>query len=98
MVANKKKTVKKKNTIRMLFLGLGSIVIIITMTLTIGKYWVDIFYKYPQEKNLLFYPTLLRNIYKKAIFYHKYKRLYGQKKTHHQLVSAVDDVCGKLTS
>ena len=36
----------------MLFLGLGSIAIIITMTLTIGKYWVDIFDKYKEKREL----------------------------------------------
>ncbi len=37
---------------RFLFLGIGSIAIIIVMTLSIGKYWVEIFDKY-QEKNEL---------------------------------------------
>ena len=36
----------------MLLLGLGSIAIIITMTLTIGKYWVDIFDKYKEKQEL----------------------------------------------
>ena len=52
IVASKKKAVKKKRTRRMLFLGLGSIAIIITMTLTIGKYWVDIFDKYKEKQEL----------------------------------------------
>ena len=51
-MANKKKTVKMKRTRRMLLLGLGSIAIIITMTLTIGKYWVDIFDKYKEKQEL----------------------------------------------
>ena len=36
----------------MLVLGLGSIAIIITMTLTIGKYWVDIYDKYKEKREL----------------------------------------------
>ena len=51
-MANKKKTVKMKRTRRMLLLGLGSIAIIITMTLSIGKYWVDIFDKYKEKQEL----------------------------------------------
>lgn len=52
MVANKKKNSKKVRNRRMLLLGLGSLAIIITMTLTIGKYWVEIIDKY-KEKNEL---------------------------------------------
>lgn len=52
MVANRKKNGKKKRNRRMLFLGLGSIAIIITMTLTIGKYWVEIFDKYKEKQEL----------------------------------------------
>lgn len=51
-MANKKKTVKMKRTRRILLLGLGSVAIIITMTLTIGKYWVDIFDKYREKQEL----------------------------------------------
>lgn len=36
----------------MLVLGLSSIFIIVAMTFTIGKYWVEIFEKY-QEKKIL---------------------------------------------
>lgn len=36
----------------MLFLGIGSITIIIVMTLSIGKYWVEIFNKYQEKKEL----------------------------------------------
>ena len=36
----------------MIILGLGSIAIIITMTLTIGKYWVDIYDKYKEKQEL----------------------------------------------
>lgn len=52
MVARRKKSGKVKRNRRMLLLGFGSIVIIITMTFTIGKYWIDIIDKY-KEKNLL---------------------------------------------
>jgi len=45
-----KKTKKARR--RFFFLGIGSIVIIVGTTLSIGKYWVDIFDKY-QEKNEL---------------------------------------------
>lgn len=36
----------------MLLLGLGSIAIIITMTFTIGKYWVEIIDKYKEKSEL----------------------------------------------
>ena len=42
----------KKARRRFFFLGIGSIAIIVGTTLSIGKYWVDIFDKY-QEKNEL---------------------------------------------
>lgn len=51
-MANRKKNSKKKRNRRMLLLGLGSIAIIITMTLTIGKYWVEIFDKYKEKQEL----------------------------------------------
>ena len=41
-----------KRNRRMLLLGLGSIAIIITMTFTIGKYWVEIFDKYKEKQEL----------------------------------------------
>lgn len=37
---------------RMLFLGFSSILIIFVMTFTIGKYWVEIFDKYKEKKDL----------------------------------------------
>lgn len=52
MVASRKKSVKVKRNRRMLLLGFGSIVIIITMTFTIGKYWIDIIDKYKEKKVL----------------------------------------------
>lgn len=43
---------KKKKRRRMLVLGLTSIIIIVTMTFTIGKYWVSIYEKYQEKKEL----------------------------------------------
>ncbi len=50
MVAKNSSRVKARR--RILFLGLGSMVIIFAMTFTIGKYWIEIFDKY-QEKKVL---------------------------------------------
>lgn len=52
MVASKKKKNKKKKLRRLLFLGLGSVAIIVMMTLTIGKYWVEIIDKYKEKQKL----------------------------------------------
>lgn len=49
-MAKKKSRAKARR--RMLVLGLTSIFIIVAMTFTIGKYWVEIFEKY-QEKKIL---------------------------------------------
>ena len=49
-MAKKKSKVKAKR--RMLFLGLTSIIIICAMTFTIGKYWVEIYDKYQENKKL----------------------------------------------
>ena len=49
-MAKKKK--KSKARRRMLFLGLTSIIIICAMTFTIGKYWVEIYEKYQEKKDL----------------------------------------------
>lgn len=43
---------KVKKTRRVLFLGVGSLVVIIATTFTIGKYWVEIFDKYQEKKEL----------------------------------------------
>ena len=51
-MTNKKKKVKTKRNSSLLFLGLGSVAIIITMTLSIGGYWVEIFDKYKEKKEL----------------------------------------------
>ena len=45
-----KKEVKRKR--RMLLLGLGSIAVIVTMTFTIGKYWIEIIDKYKEKHQL----------------------------------------------
>lgn len=47
-----KKTNKRKQARRILFLGLTSVFIIFVTTYTIGKYWFEIFEKY-QEKDML---------------------------------------------
>ena len=36
----------------MILLGLGSLAIIVTLTLTIGKYWIEIIEKYNEKKEL----------------------------------------------
>lgn len=43
---------KVKKTRRVLFLGIGSLVVIVVTTFTIGKYWVEIFEKYQEKKEL----------------------------------------------
>lgn len=47
-----KKKVKKKQTRRFFLLGLGSIAIIVVTTVTIGKYWVEIYDKYKEKERL----------------------------------------------
>ena len=49
-MANKHSKVKTRR--RLFILGFSSIMIIIVMTFTIGKYWIEIFDKY-QEKKIL---------------------------------------------
>ena len=55
-----KSTSRKKARRRMILLGLTSIVIIFVMTFTIGKYWVEIFEKYQEKKELDKELTLLK--------------------------------------
>ena len=43
---------RKKARRRMLFLGFSSILVIFVMTFAIGKYWVEIFEKYQEKKEL----------------------------------------------
>lgn len=52
MVMANKKISKKKRNRRMVFLWFGSIAVIVTMTFTIGKYWVEIFDKYKEKSEL----------------------------------------------
>ena len=54
------KTSKKKARRRMIFLGLTSIIVIFVMTFTIGKYWVEIYEKYQEKKELEKELTLLK--------------------------------------
>ena len=49
-MAKKNSTVKARR--RMLFLGFGCIVIIVVMTFSISKLWVEIIDRYRQEKEL----------------------------------------------
>lgn len=51
-MAKNKKTNKLKKKRRMLFLGLSSCVIIVAMTFTIGRYWIEIYEKYQEKKQL----------------------------------------------
>jgi len=43
---------KKKLKRRMMILGVSSLIIIVTVSVTIGKYWVTIFEKYKEKKQL----------------------------------------------
>ena len=43
---------KTKSRRRMLFLGLTSIIVIVATTFTIGKYWIEIYDKYQEQKKL----------------------------------------------
>lgn len=51
-MANRKKKKEVKRKRRMLLLGLGSIAIIVVMTFTIGKYWIEIIDKYKEKSQL----------------------------------------------
>ena len=55
-----KRKKKKKARRRMILLGLSSIAVIFVMTFTIGKYWVEIFEKYQEKKELDKELTLLK--------------------------------------
>lgn len=50
MAKKRKKT--KKSVKRILLLGLSSLAIIIGTTYTIGKYWIEIYDKYQEKKEL----------------------------------------------
>lgn len=43
---------KKKLKRRMMILGVSSLIIIVTVSVTIGKYWITIFEKYQEKKQL----------------------------------------------
>jgi cell division protein DivIC len=47
-----KKNSKKKSKRRIFILGFSSVFIIVATTFTIGKYWVEIFEKYQEKKDL----------------------------------------------
>lgn len=47
-----KSKAKTKSRRRLLFLGLTSIIVIVATTFTIGKYWVEIYNKYQEQKKL----------------------------------------------
>ena len=47
-----KKSYQRKRKKRMLFLGLTSVMMICAVTFTIGKYWVEIYSKYQEKKEL----------------------------------------------
>ena len=49
MAKSKAKTKRRR---RMLFLGLSSVVVIGFTTFTIGKYWLEIYDKYQEKKDL----------------------------------------------
>lgn len=48
----RKKCKDKKKKKRMFFLGITSLAIIIGTTYTIGKYWIEIYDKYQEKKEL----------------------------------------------
>ena len=49
MRKNKSKVKKRR---RILFLGFSSVAVIVIMTFTVGKYWIEIFDKYREKKDL----------------------------------------------
>ena len=55
-----KNSSRRKTRRRMLLLGLSSVIVIFVMTFTIGKYWVEIFEKYQEKKELDKELTLLK--------------------------------------
>ena len=52
MMAKGKKRKSKKARRRLVFLGLSSVAIIVVTTFSIGHYWVEIFAKYQEKKEL----------------------------------------------
>lgn len=51
-MARKKNSNARKRNRRMLLLGIGSMAVIITMTFTIGGYWLEIIDKYKEKHEL----------------------------------------------
>lgn len=49
MAKTKTKTKRRR---RMLFLGLSSVIVIVATTFTIGKYWIEIYDKYQEKRQL----------------------------------------------
>lgn len=49
MAKSKTKTKRRR---RMLFLGLSSVIVIVATTFTIGKYWIEIYDKYQEKRQL----------------------------------------------
>ena len=62
MAKSKAKTKRRR---RMLFLGLSSVIVIGFTTFTIGKYWLEIYDKYQEKKDLEEELISLRNKEKK---------------------------------
>ena len=52
VVSLQKKKKDKKKRKRLFFLGITSLLIIIGTTYTIGKYWIEIYDKYKEKKEL----------------------------------------------
>ena len=57
MAKNRKRTKSRR---RILLLGFTSLAIIFTTTFTIGKYWIEIFEKYKEKKELEIELTALK--------------------------------------
>ncbi len=57
MAKNRRRTKSRR---RILLLGLTSLAIIFTTTFTIGKYWIEIFEKYKEKKELEIELTALK--------------------------------------
>ena len=48
----RKRKAQRKMRTRLMLFGVGSFIIIFAMTFTIGKYWLEIFEKYHEKKDL----------------------------------------------
>jgi len=47
-----KKKTKTKRKLRFFSLGIMSMIVIVAVTFTLGKYWIEIYEKYQQKKSL----------------------------------------------